>query len=121
MRGAAAASRCCSSRHAAASRSDEACALTPCGRQLLNPVVPDFKPCCAPPHTAIDGRHCTLVPVDCDSIKLHGAQLYSKYCEEGDKTWTYLPYGAFACSDAYLAWLLALAERREGLTNDAIP
>ncbi len=89
--------------------------------QLVNAVVDGFKPCSIPSHTAIVGQHCTLVPVDADSIKLHGAALYSEYCKEGDKTWTYLPYGPFGSCEQYLAWLLSLAERREGLTNDAIP
>jgi hypothetical protein len=59
--------------------------------------------------------------VDAGSIQLHGAALYSLYLEEGHKTWTYLPYGPFDSCEQYLAWLLSLAERREGLTNDAIP
>ena len=74
-----------------------------------------------PSHTTITGRHCTLLPVNAESIKLHGAALYSEYCKEGDRTWTYLPYGPFDSCEHYLAWLLSLAERREGLSNDAIP
>ena len=59
--------------------------------------------------------------MNAESIKLHGAALYSEYCKEGDRTWTYLPYGPFDSCEHYLAWLLSLAERREGLSNDAIP
>ena len=90
-------------------------------RQLVNPAVSGFQPCSAPAATAIAGRHCSLLPVTAVSIQLHGEALYSKYREEGDQTWTYLPYGPFDSCDHYLAWLLSLAERREGLTNDAIP
>jgi hypothetical protein len=89
-------------------------------RQLVNAAI-DFKPCTVPQPSSIAGEHCSLLPVNSASIKLHGAALYSFYCEEQDKTWTYLPYGPFDSCDSYLSWLLSLSERREGLTNDAIP
>jgi hypothetical protein len=87
----------------------------------VSAAVAGFKSCRVPLHTAIAGQHCTLLPVSAETIQLHGAALYLEYCKEGDANWTYLPYGPFGCCEEYLAWLLSLAERREGLTNDAIP
>ena len=92
-----------------------------CSRQLICPLVPNFTPCASPPHAPIHGRYCSLLPVDTHSIAHHAAALYDKYNTEGDATWTYLPYGPFGGCDAYKEWLLSLAEKREGLTNDAIP
>lgn len=56
-----------------------------------------------PPRTAMVGDRVRLEPV---SVAIHGDSLRDTALAAGDPNlWTWLPYGPFADSDAFLAWL----------------
>lgn len=73
--------------------------------QPLDFEVPGWTPRAAPPRTAIEGRYCTVAPLDTDR---DGRELYDAVMHDTDgANWTYLPYGPFATFEAYNEWLRA--------------
>jgi RimJ/RimL family protein N-acetyltransferase len=69
----------------------------------VGPAVPGWSPRPRPPHTAIEGRTCRVVPLDPIA---HGGDLFEAEAEDPEATgWTYLPSERPAGRDAYFAWL----------------
>ena len=76
-----------------------------------------------PPRTAMEGRYCTVEPVE---PARHAAELHTAYLlDQQGRNWTYLPYGPFPRFEDYRAWLEraclvddplvhAIIERRSG-------
>src|SRR5215470_10262975 len=56
-----------------------------------------------PPRSAMEGRFCTVEPVD--PVR-HAAELHAAYLlDEHGRNWTYLPYGPFPGFNEYRDWL----------------
>lgn len=65
--------------------------------------VPDWKPCAAPPRTAMHGRFCRLEPLD---AARHARDLFQAFgADTENRIWTYLSVGPFDDFEAYRAWL----------------
>ena len=55
-----------------------------------------------PPHTAMEGRYCSVLPLTMD----HAEGLFDAYqTSTGGRIWTYLPYGPFETVDALRDWM----------------
>ena len=73
--------------------------------QPLDFEVPGWTPRERPPATPIEGRWCTVAPIDADR---DARQLYDAVMHDADgANWTYLPYGPFDTFEAYDTWLRA--------------
>jgi RimJ/RimL family protein N-acetyltransferase len=73
--------------------------------QPIGDPVPGWTPRPRPPRSPLVGRLCRLEPIDAAK---HGAALHQAHCADAEgRNWTYLPYGPFASSDEYGAWLAA--------------
>ena len=65
--------------------------------------VPDWKPCAAPPRTAMTGKFCRLEPLD---VTRHARELFQAFgADTENRIWTYLAVGPFDDFEAYRAWL----------------
>jgi len=65
--------------------------------------VPDFKPPPRPDATILQGRFCTLEPLDADR---HAASLHEANGKDIEgRIWTYLPYGPFQTLADYSEWV----------------
>ena len=85
--------------------------------------LPEWTARPRPPRTAMEGRYCTVEPVD---PARHAAELHTAYLlDQEGRNWTYLPYGPFPRLEDYRAWLEraclvddplvhAIIERRSG-------
>ena len=69
----------------------------------IGPAVKDWQPCNPPPHAALHGRYCDVVPLSLDehASDLHAANLQ----DEENRIWVYLGYGPFETLDQYRQWL----------------
>jgi RimJ/RimL family protein N-acetyltransferase len=66
-----------------------------------------------PPRNAIEGRFCTIAPID---HARHAAELHAAYLLDGEgRNWTYLPYGPFPRFEDFCSWL-----EREGSGDDPL-
>jgi RimJ/RimL family protein N-acetyltransferase len=73
----------------------------PLGQPVGGPV-PGWSPRPPPPRTAMQGRFCTVEPLDPDR---HAADLFAANAQDRDgRIWTYYPYGPFATLAEYRAW-----------------
>ncbi len=71
------------------------------GQPIGWPVSGDF-PRPAPPYTPMQGRFCSVVPLD---INRHAPSLYRAFANDADgHNWTYLPYGPFESEAAFVEW-----------------
>ena len=62
--------------------------------QPIGSPLPEWTARPWPPRTAIEGRFCTVEPVD---PARHAAELHAAYLlDKEGRNWTYLPYGPFA-------------------------
>jgi len=67
--------------------------------QPVGAPLPDWAPRPLPPRSAMEGRFCTVLPLDLDR---HAAQLYAAYAEDGEgRIWTYLPRGPYVSPAEY--------------------
>lgn len=74
------------------------------GQPIAEPVSGEF-PRPMPPRTPMQGRYCSVVPLDIDA---HCEPLFQAYAEDReDRIWTYLPYGPFENAGAYRDWMQA--------------
>jgi RimJ/RimL family protein N-acetyltransferase len=85
--------------------------------------LPEWTARPRPPRTAMEGRYCTVEPVE---PARHAAELHTAYLlDQEGRNWTYLPYGPFPRFEDYRAWLEraclvddplvhAIIERRSG-------
>jgi RimJ/RimL family protein N-acetyltransferase len=65
--------------------------------------LPDWTPRPKPPRRAMEGRFCSVEPID---PAHHAADLHAaNSLDRGGRNWTYLPYGPFVRLDDYRAWL----------------
>ena len=63
----------------------------------------NWQPCQHPPKIPLDGRFCTVEPID---VAKHGRSLFEANLEAKDgRFWTYLPYGPFTAYADYEKWL----------------
>jgi RimJ/RimL family protein N-acetyltransferase len=75
--------------------------------------LPEWTARARPPRTAMEGRYCTVEPVD---PARHAAELHAAYLlDKEGRNWTYLPYGPFAGFTEYRAWL-----ERDSLGDDPL-
>ncbi len=76
--------------------------------ELGQPVgfpVPDWQACEHPRGAIMDGRLCSLVPVEID---LHANDLFTAFSRDKDqRNWTYLPYGPFANEEDFRSWIFS--------------
>lgn len=68
---------------------------------LFGALVPDWSPAQRPEATEICGRHTVLEPLE---AARHADALFDAF-DGHDALWDYLPYGPFASSRAYAAWI----------------
>ncbi|WP_170332858.1 GNAT family N-acetyltransferase [Ruegeria arenilitoris] len=74
------------------------------GQPIGSPVSGDF-PRPTPPYTPMEGRFCTVVPLD---INRHSPGLYRAFAQDADgHNWTYLPYGPFGAELEFEDWVRA--------------
>jgi RimJ/RimL family protein N-acetyltransferase len=65
--------------------------------------LPEWTARPRPPRTAMEGRYCTVEPVE---PARHAAELHTAYLlDQEGRNWTYLPYGPFPRFEDYRAWL----------------
>jgi RimJ/RimL family protein N-acetyltransferase len=65
--------------------------------------LPEWIPRPRPPRTAMEGRFCTVEPID---PARHAADLHAAYrLDKEGRNWTYLPYGPFTRFEDYCDWL----------------
>ncbi|MGI9436844.1 MAG: GNAT family N-acetyltransferase [Geminicoccaceae bacterium] len=74
----------------------------PFGQPIGLPVL-DWQPVSPPPLTPMEGQFCRVEPLDIDR---HGSDLFSAFSDEqGDRNWTYLPYGPFETEADLRTWI----------------
>jgi RimJ/RimL family protein N-acetyltransferase len=74
----------------------------PLGQPIGEPV-PNWTPRPRPPRTPMQGRLCRLEPLDAAT---HAAALHAAHAADREgRNWTYLPYGPFASTTEYAAWV----------------
>ena len=63
----------------------------------------DWKLSRVPPSHAMEGRFCSLVPVDLDE---HIQDLFQAFAQDKhQRSWTYLPYGPFGSIESFGGWM----------------
>ncbi|EEE36954.1 acetyltransferase, gnat family [Rhodobacteraceae bacterium KLH11] len=74
------------------------------GQPIGLPVEGTF-PRPAPPYTPMQGRFCSVVPLD---VNRHAPGLFRAFASDTDgHNWTYLPYGPFDAEAEFIAWAQA--------------
>jgi len=77
------------------------------GQPVGADLAPPWQPPPWPPREPLQGRWCTLEPLDAHR---HGPSLVeAAAAEPTGASWTYLPYGPFASPQAHLDWLRDMA------------
>ena len=72
------------------------------GQPIGLPVSGDF-PRPTPPELPMQGRFCSVVPLDAN---LHARGLYRAFAKDADgRNWTYLPYGPFDRESDFVEWV----------------
>ncbi len=65
--------------------------------------VDNWSPCDPPPRTVMEGRYCTVEPID---LAAHSADLHEANLTDAEhRIWTYLAYGPFESLSDYRAWI----------------
>lgn len=89
--------------------------------QLGQPIgfpLPHWTARPRPPRTAIEGRFCTVEPLD---PARHAADLYAAYqLDTEGRNWTYLPYGPFSRFEEYRDFVEQAAFRDDPLVHAII-
>ncbi|KIC42433.1 GNAT family acetyltransferase [Ruegeria sp. ANG-R] len=71
------------------------------GQPIGLPVEGEF-PRPTPPYTPMQGRFCSVVPLD---VNRHAPGLFRAFASDTDgHNWTYLPYGPFSSEADFTAW-----------------
>jgi len=71
-----------------------------------------------PRRTAMEGRYCTVEPID---PARHAAELHAAYLlDKEGRNWTYLPYGPFPRLEEYRAHLEQVALREDPLVHTIV-
>ena len=72
------------------------------GQEVGDPL-PGWRPPPQPPRESLDGRYCTVEPLD---PSRHLDSLFDANNRDPDsRHWTYLPYGPFASKEEYREWM----------------
>ena len=80
--------------------------------------LPHWTACPRPPRTAMEGRFCTVEPID---PARHAADLHAAYLlDEEGRNWTYLPYGPFPRFTEYRDFVEQAALRDDPLVHAII-
>jgi RimJ/RimL family protein N-acetyltransferase len=78
--------------------------------QPIGPELPGWSPRAVPSRTPMQGRFCTLEPLQ----GRHAPALFEAHAlDRENRNWTYLPYGPFASAEEYRAWV----EKSAALTD----
>ena len=73
------------------------------GQPIGEPVTTGF-PRPLPPHSAMHGQFCSVLPLD---VNAHGPELFRAYAQDANgRNWTYLPYGPFDTQASFLDWMI---------------
>lgn len=89
----------------------------------MNPIVNEFDqpigfavlpwtPPPVPPHVPLQGRFCRVEPL---TVASHAADLYAANSADRGRMWTYMGYGPFANSEAYVAWMTRVCQGTDPL------
>lgn len=71
--------------------------------QPVGAPLPDWTPRARPPRTPMAGRLCRLEPLEAGR---HAEALHEAHrADREGRNWTYLPYGPFASTEEYVAWV----------------
>ena len=74
------------------------------GQPIGFPVT-DWQPCQHPRGAQMQGRLCSLEPIDIDK---HATALFDAFSQDQDqRNWTYLPYGPFATETELRTWIFS--------------
>ncbi|WP_425099862.1 GNAT family N-acetyltransferase [Tropicibacter sp. S64] len=82
--------------------------------QPIGPALTSRVPCPPPPHSVLQGRHVTLVPL----VPEHAAGFLEAFTDPSG--WTYLPRGPFTDLADAQAWTDAAAESKDPLYYTAL-
>ena len=83
--------------------------------QPVGAPVAGWSPRPRPPRTAIEGRFCTVEPLDPER---HAAQLFAAYAEDREgRMWTYLPRGPYASPDEYRSFAETACQNDDPLVH----
>jgi RimJ/RimL family protein N-acetyltransferase len=82
--------------------------------QTIGEPMPGWTPRAMPPRTAMDGRFCTVAPLN---ARLHANDLQHAFAEAPRSSWTYLPdyMGPHATAKAWRQWLEAAEASKDPL------
>ena len=81
--------------------------------QPIGPELPDWRPPPRPQQRRLEGRFCTVEPIDVDR---HARDLYAaNSLDREGRMWTYLFSGPYASFDEYAGWLAERAPSRDPL------
>ncbi len=81
--------------------------------QPLGHALPEWVAPALPEHSALHGRHCSVVPLD---VATHAEALFAANARAADdRMWTYLFYGPFKNFTHYRDWLTEAAASRDPL------
>jgi RimJ/RimL family protein N-acetyltransferase len=84
-------------------------------RQPVGFPLSDWTPRALPPRTAMNGRFCTVEPLDPER---HAAPLFVAYAYDRDGgMWTYLPRGPYATPAEYHSWADGACRLDDPLTH----
>ncbi len=76
-------------------------------------LVPNWTPPSRPERVSIQGRYCRLDPLDSDT---GATELFAAFGEDSEGIdWLYLPYGPFATTEEFGAWLSQIARSDDPL------
>jgi RimJ/RimL family protein N-acetyltransferase len=70
--------------------------------QLIGALVENWAPRPFPSKETLRGSYCILEPL---AIDKHAADLFAVLADNGDESWTYLPYGPFNSCNEFCDWL----------------
>ncbi|HBM87166.1 MAG: GNAT family protein [Parvibaculaceae bacterium] len=77
--------------------------------QPIGEALPDWSAALAPPHTALDGRFCRLVPLN---PSMHSRDLFEAFAlDQEGRNWTYLPHGPFLEFSIFEKWMAAICRQ----------
>ncbi|WP_244202406.1 GNAT family N-acetyltransferase [Buttiauxella warmboldiae] len=81
-------------------------------QQPVGQALPDWQPCPRPQRIVLEGRFCRLEPLS----HIHIDPLWAAWnTAEGDRGWTYLPVGPFACAQQFAEFIENAAQSGDPL------
>ncbi len=81
--------------------------------QPIGPPLTDWSDATPPSRTPFEGRLCHLEPL---RASLHAEQIHAANIADSEgRNWTYLPYGPFASTEQYAAWVESVEDGEDPL------